>query len=68
MIANNLLDLSQLDNKDFILQKDLLNLIEILQDSIKAREKVAKEQNIKIDLKISLTKEIILFTGDKKSS
>lgn len=65
MIANNLLDLSQLDNKDFILQKDLLNLIEILQDSIKAREKVAKEQNIKIDLKISLTKEIILFTGDK---
>lgn len=27
MIANNLLDLSQLDNKDFILQKDLLNLI-----------------------------------------
>ena len=65
MIANNLLDLSQLDNKDFILQKDLLNLIEILQDSIKAREKVAKEQNIKIDLKISLAKEIILFTGDK---
>ena len=65
MIANNLLDLSQLDNKDFTLQKDLLNLIEILQDSIKAREKVAKEQNIKIDLKISLAKEIILFTGDK---
>jgi signal transduction histidine kinase len=65
MIANNLLDLSQLDNKDFTLQKDLLNLIEILQDSIKAREKVAKEQNIKIDLKISLAKEIILFTGNK---
>ena len=64
-ITNNLLDLSQLDNKDFTLQKDLLNLIEILQDSIKAREKVAKEQNIKIDLKISLAKEIILFTGDK---
>ena len=47
MIANNLLDLSQLDNKDFTLQKDLLNLIEILQDSIKAREKVAKEQKYK---------------------
>lgn len=64
MIANNLLDLSQLDNQDFTLKKDLLNLIEILQDSIKAREKMAKEQKIKIKLDIDLAKEIILFTGD----
>lgn len=64
MIASNLLDLSQLDNKDFDLKKDLLNLIEILQESIKAREKMAKEQKISIKLNIDLAKKIILFTGD----
>lgn len=64
IIATNLLDLSQLDNKDFTLKKDLLNLIEVLQDSIKAREKTAKEQKVKIKLSIDLTKKIILFTGD----
>lgn len=65
MIANNLLDLSQINNTDFILQKDLLNLIEIIKDSIKSRQKTANEQNIQIQLKINLSKEIILFTGDK---
>lgn len=64
-IATNLLDLSQLDTTQFSLKKDLLNLLEILQDSIKSRQKIAQEENISIKQEINLTQKVILFTGDK---
>lgn len=64
-IATNLLDLSQLDNTQFSLKKDLLNLLEILQDSIKSRQKIAQEEKISIKQEINLSQKVILFTGDK---
>lgn len=64
-IATNLLDLSQLDNTQFSLKKDLINLLEILQDSIKSRQKIAQEEKISIKQEINLSQKVILFTGDK---
>lgn len=64
-ITTNLLDLSQLDNTQFSLKKDLLNLLEILQDSIKSRQKIAQEEKISIKQEINLSQKVILFTGDK---
>ena len=63
-ITNNLLNLSQINESDFNVHKDLINLLEILKDSISASQKYASYKNIYLKLNISLEKEIILFTGD----
>lgn len=64
-IATNLLDLSQLNTPEISLKKDLINLLEILTDSIKSRQKIATEEKIKIKQNVKLNQELILFTGDK---
>ena len=38
-LTNNLLNLTQITDVDFSMRKDLLNILDVLQDSIKARQK-----------------------------
>ena len=64
-ITTNLLDLSELNCQEFKLQKDLLNIIEILKQSIESRQKFANEKQISLHLNINLAQNIILYTGDK---
>ncbi len=63
-IANNLLNLSQLNNADFTMTKSLLNLTEVLTDSVDSLTERAKTKNIHMETHIELEKQLILFTGD----
>lgn len=63
-LTNNLLNLTQINDTGFSMRKDLLNVLDILQDSIKARQKAADDKKISFKTHIDLANQLILFTGD----
>lgn len=63
-LTNNLLNLSQITDTDFSMRKDLLNIFDILQDSIKTRQKVADDKHITLKMHNFLDNQLILFIGD----
>ena len=63
-LTNNLLNLTQITDVDFSMRKDLLNILDVLQDSIKARQKVADDKQISFKTHFDLVNNLILFTGD----
>ena len=63
-MANNMLNLSQLDNNSLALQKELTNLLEILANAIKDSQKYAAEHQITLNLNVDLENHLLLFAGD----
>lgn len=65
-IINNLFEISNMDNTEFNMDKSLLNLLEVLKDTIKAQQKYADDKKITLSQNIKLSKELILFTGNSE--
>ena len=63
-LTNNLLNLTQITDTGFSMRKDLLNVLDILQDSLKARQSSADDKHITFKTHILLDNQLILFTGD----
>lgn len=63
-LANNMLNLSQLDNNSITIQKELTNILDILSDVINNSKKYAIERHISLKLNIDLENRLLLFAGD----
>lgn len=63
-MANNMLNLSELDNSSLALQKELTNLLDILNDVIKDSKKYADERHITLKIHVDLENHLLLFAGD----
>lgn len=64
LMANNMLNLSELDNDSISLQKELTNLLDILNDVIKDSKKYADERHITLKINVDLENHLLLFAGD----
>lgn len=64
-ITNNLLNESKYSIKHIKIKKDLLNLTELIDEAITARENFALDKQIKFAVNNQLSQKILLFTGDK---
>jgi signal transduction histidine kinase len=61
-LVNDLLELSRLQNTDFKIEMQELNICDVLKDSIRSASNLAREKNINI--KYSSDKDILLIKGD----
>ncbi len=61
-LVNDLLDLSKLQNTDFKIEIENLNLLEVLSDIIKIGKKIASSKNIGINF--NTDKDIFMIKGD----
>lgn len=64
-LTNNILTSSKYDLNHIKLKKDLLNIIELLEDSITLRTNYASDKHIQMLLNNHLEKKLLLFSGDK---
>lgn len=61
-LINDLLDLSRLQNTDFPIEKDKLNLCDVIQDAVRGSRRMSIEKHLEI--KADLDKELYMIDGD----
>ncbi len=61
-LINDLLDLSRLQNTDFPIEKDKLNLCDVIKDAVRGSRRMSIEKHLEI--KADLDKELYLIDGD----
>lgn len=61
-LVNDLLELSRLQNTDFKIEKQDLNICDVLKDSARSASNLARQKNIKIEY--SLDRDVFLINGD----
>lgn len=61
-LINDLLDLSRLQNMDFPIEKEPLNLCDVVQDAVRSSRRLGLEKNIDIDL--TSDTEVYVLNGD----
>ena len=61
-LINDLLDLSRLQNTDFPIEKEPLNLVDVVQDAVRGSRRMGLEKELEISAQ--LDKEIYLLNGD----
>ena len=61
-LINDLLDLSRLQNTDFPIEKDKLNLCDVIQDAVRGSRRMSIEKHLEI--KADLDKELYIIDGD----
>lgn len=61
-LINDLLDLSRLQNTDFPIEKEKLNLCDVIQDAVRGSRRLSMEKQLEI--KAELDKELYLLDGD----
>lgn len=61
-LINDLLDLSRLQNTDFPIEKEKLNLCDVIQDAVRGSRRMSIEKQLEI--KAELDKELYLINGD----
>jgi signal transduction histidine kinase len=61
-LVNDLLDLSKLQNIDFKIEMEEVNLPEILQDLLRSSRPLAKQKEIQVEL--SLDQDLFVITAD----
>lgn len=61
-LINDLLDLSRLQNTDFPIEKDKLNLCDVIQDAVRGSRRMSIEKQLEI--KAELDRELYLIDGD----
>ena len=61
-LINDLLDLSRLQNMDFPIEKEPLNLCDVVQDAVRSSRRLGLEKNIEIDL--TSDTDIYVLNGD----
>lgn len=61
-LINDLLDLSRLQNTDFIIQLDELNLVDVLSDVVRSGRNISRHKNIEISFKSDI--EAFITRGD----
>lgn len=61
-LVNDLLELSRLQNADFRIEMEELNLCDIIKDSFRSAKSIAKVKNINIEL--STDKDVFMYLGD----
>lgn len=61
-LVGDLLSLSKMQNPDFLIEKEPINLIQVFEDVLSGAETIAKEKNINLNFYCS--DEILLMYGD----
>ena len=61
-LINDLLDLSRLQNADFPIEKEVINLCDVVQDAARASKHLGQQKNVQVDLQ--LDKNLYLIEGD----
>ena len=61
-LINDLLDLSRLQNMDFPIEKEPLNLCDVVQDAVRSSRRLGLEKDIEIDL--SSDTDLYVLNGD----
>lgn len=61
-LINDLLDLSRLQNTDFPIEKEQLNMCDVVQDVVRSSRRLGLEKNITIDAKLDT--DIYVLNGD----
>lgn len=61
-LINDLLDLSRLQNTDFPIEKETINLCDVVQDAARASKHLGQKKNVSVDLK--LDKKLYVIEGD----
>lgn len=61
-LINDLLDLSRLQNTDFPIEKEPVNLCDVIQDAVRSSQHLGQSKDISI--KLSLDKDIYVIEGD----
>lgn len=61
-LVGDLLTLSKMQNPDFVVEKEPVNLVQIFEDVVKAVKTLGDEKNIQIELKYNT--EVCLMLGD----
>lgn len=61
-LINDLLDLSRLQNMDFPIEKETLNLVDVVQDAVRGSRRMGLEKELEI--KSTVDREIYLLHGD----
>lgn len=61
-LVGDLLSLSKMQNPDFLIEKEPINIVQVFDDVLSGAETMAKEKNIEIDFFCS--NEILLMYGD----
>ena len=63
-LVNDLIDLTKLQNTDFSIDKNTINLLEIVNDAVRSMKQISSKKNIKINFKKNNETENYLFMGD----
>ena len=63
-LVNDLIDLTKLQNTDFSIDKNTINLLEIINDAVRSMKQISSKKNIKINFKKNNETENYLFVGD----
>ena len=61
-LINDLLDLSRLQNTDFPIEKEMINLCDVVQDAARASKQLGQKKDVHISVK--LDKNLYLLEGD----
>lgn len=61
-LINDLLDLSRLQNTDFPIEKEPVNLCDVVQDVVRSSQRLGQQKNITIQL--SLDTPVYIIEGD----
>lgn len=61
-LINDLLDLSRLQNTDFPIEKEPVNLCDVVQDAVRSSQRLGQQKNIAIEL--SLDTPVYIIEGD----
>ena len=61
-LINDLLDLSRLQNTDFPIEKEPLNLVDVISDAVRAAKQLGKEKELKLTSDVD--KDIYMLNGD----
>lgn len=61
-LINDLLDLSRLQNTDFPIEKETINLCDVVQDAARASKQLGQKKNVHVD--VQLDKNVYVIDGD----
>ena len=61
-LINDLLDLSRLQNTDFPIEKENINLCDVVQDAARASKQLGQKKGVHVDVK--LDRNVYLMEGD----
>ena len=61
-LINDLLDLSRLQNTDFPIEKEMINLCDVVQDAARASKQLGQKKDVHVSVK--LDKNLYLLEGD----